>query len=84
MSKRAEQAALKAWPILVWNHSDINSSHRTAFQRGYEQALKDVLKEVERRHVKYGEEFGKSKEMYHLGLADSMQIFKCEYFKEEL
>lgn len=82
--KRSEQAARKAYPYETGVKGLICEQSRGIFIKGYEQALKDVLKEVERRHIKYGEKFGKSKEMYHLGLADSMQIFKCEYFKEEL
>lgn len=54
MSKRAEQAALKAYPIhgeWVGNQyggwdSDINSPKRKAFQQGYEQAEKDTIRTV--------------------------------------
>ena len=51
MSKRAEEMALKAYPIHgewignqygEWN-SDINSQKRKAYQEGYEQAEKELV-----------------------------------------
>lgn len=42
MSKRAEDFALKKWPVLISHRSDINSSHRFACIQGYEQAEKDL------------------------------------------
>ena len=53
MSKRAEEAALKAYPIVgawvgnqygEWDY-DINEPKRTAFQNGYEQAEKDLAQD---------------------------------------
>jgi hypothetical protein len=47
MSKRAEDFALKKWPILISQRSDINSSHRSACIQGYEQAEKDLALTLE-------------------------------------
>ena len=57
MSKRAEQAALKAYPIhgeWVGNQyggwdEDINRVYRNAFLQGYEQAEKDIIFIIESR-----------------------------------
>ena len=56
MSKRAEEAALKAYPVYgkwvgnqygYWDN-DINSTLRKAYLQGYEQAEKDTLRKVEK------------------------------------
>lgn len=39
---RAEEAALKKWPVLISHRNDVNSSHRFACIQGYEQAEKDL------------------------------------------
>lgn len=57
MSKRAEQASLKAYPEkLEWDYRDIeydpNMKSRIIFRQGYEQAEKDTIE----RAVKWLEE----------------------------
>lgn len=44
MSKRAEEAALKAYPVITEEHSerDLNKPRRLSFIKGYEQALSDI------------------------------------------
>lgn len=48
MSKRAEESALKAYPIcavyndLAMEYEDINGCYRVGFETGYEQAEKDL------------------------------------------
>ena len=55
MSKRAEQAALKAYPKengKVWSSAfgtfefDRNAGERKGYQEGYEQAEKDIIERV--------------------------------------
>ena len=48
MSKRAEEAALKAYPINIqatqlYGDWDINKTERDGFVKGYEQAEKDTI-----------------------------------------
>jgi hypothetical protein len=50
MSKRAEEAALKAYPVhnigdatLPYGEWDLNGVSRRGFQEGYEQAEKDII-----------------------------------------
>lgn len=54
MSKRAEEAAMKAYPIQGdwvgnkyrdWDE-DINRVHRNVFLQGYEQAEKDIISHI--------------------------------------
>lgn len=45
MSKRAEEAALRAYPIRRYGnygYKDMNDGRRKAYQEGYEQAEKDT------------------------------------------
>lgn len=56
MSKRAEESALKAYPKCKPDHLGIYSleystvlSGREGFQRGYEQAEKDIISIIESR-----------------------------------
>jgi hypothetical protein len=55
MSKRAEEAALKAYPEKdalnkkATGHYDPNYPRRKAHQQGYEQAEKDILSLIESR-----------------------------------
>lgn len=53
MSKRAEQAALKAYPVKeAWEGNqygswgDVNTDCRAKYQEGYEQAEKDMIEKV--------------------------------------
>lgn len=48
MSKRSEEAAIKAYPINIqatrlYGDWDINSAEREGFVKGYEQAEKDTI-----------------------------------------
>ena len=57
MSKRAEEKALKAYPVQgMWVGNqyggwdeDINRVYRNAFLQGYEQAEKDIISIIESR-----------------------------------
>lgn len=44
MSKRAEQAAIKAYPVVIEEHTerDLNKPRRLSYINGYEQAEKDL------------------------------------------
>ena len=54
MSKRAEEVALKAYPVRTYRKdqgepeysSDYNANDRYRFQEGYEQAEKDTIERV--------------------------------------
>ena len=51
MSKRSEEAAIKAYPINIqatrlYGDWDINSAEREGFVKGYEQAEKDIIERV--------------------------------------
>ena len=51
MSKRSEEAAIKAYPINIqatrlYGDWDINSAEREGFVKGYEQAEKDTIERV--------------------------------------
>lgn len=55
MSKRAEEKALKAYPVhnigdpTIPNELDLNGALRRSFQKGYEQAEKDTISIIESR-----------------------------------
>ena len=54
MSKRAEDAAMKVYPINIqvtrlYGDWDINSTEREGFVKGYEQAEKDIISIIESR-----------------------------------
>ena len=44
MSKRAEEAAMKAYPVVIEEHTerDSNKPRRLSYIKGYEQAEKDL------------------------------------------
>ena len=44
MSKRAEEAAMKAYPVVMEEHTerDLNKPRRLSYIKGYEQAEKDL------------------------------------------
>lgn len=45
MSKRAEEAGLKAYPVVIEEHTerDLNKPKRLSYINGYEQAEKDTI-----------------------------------------
>lgn len=55
MSKRAKEAALKACPVIIEEHTenDINKSKRLFYIRGYEQSEKDIIEHCEKRIAEY-------------------------------
>lgn len=59
MSKRAEEAALKAYPIKLMykdyygDDEDVNIEERVSFQEGYEQAEKDLAPLIEAATIAY-------------------------------
>ena len=50
MSKRAEDAALKAYPVVIEEHTerDVNKPRRLSCIKGYEQAEKDLIPLINR------------------------------------
>lgn len=51
MSKKAKEAALKAYPVVIEEHTerDLNKPRRLSYIRGYEQAEKDIIALIESR-----------------------------------
>lgn len=56
MSKRAEESAMKAYPVhnvgdptLPYGEWDLNGVSRRSFQEGYEQAEKDIIALIQSR-----------------------------------
>ena len=45
MSKRAEEEAIKAYPVVIEEHTerDLNKPRRLSYIKGYEQAEKDTI-----------------------------------------
>lgn len=45
MSKRSEEAAMKAYPVVIEEHTerDLNKPRRLSYINGYEQAEKDTI-----------------------------------------
>lgn len=51
MSKRAEEAALKAYPVLFSERNGLDNTfkdRRSAFEKGYEQAEKELIPLINR------------------------------------
>lgn len=48
MSKRAEEEAIKAYPVVMEEHTerDLNKPRRLSYIKGYEQAEKDTIERV--------------------------------------
>ena len=53
MSKRAEDAALKAYPHFTSENIDEVIRARELFHRGYEQAEQDIIKHCDKRITEY-------------------------------
>ena len=55
MSKRAEQAAIKAYPVVIEEHTerDLNKPRRLSFIKGCEQAEKDTIATIREQVEKW-------------------------------
>lgn len=68
MSKRAEEVALKSYPVVIEEHTerDLNKSRRLSYIKGYEQAEKDTIERVVSWLIKNVD--------YYIG---SMEVSRC-------